>query len=261
MLKTVILVSDFLFFPVKLNYMKGDKGDKKEQFNKIAELIYKTSLGLNFRFDLAKLRAKFGILPQALITDKKRNDWYATLTNEQKVDYWDSIFNFFKDHRLPVVSRWLMDHYICRDKILPFSSKASVFDTSEVDFDAIAFRGESPVEIKWKNSGQPFIRLYISDLASADDVKKVVDKNWPEIKRNLGFQWAGKRRVVRPVNDKEIHEFIYFLSLRSREMLGIKGKGYKENHIAKLVNEEYKKNYTADNIKQIIVRQRKLRKG
>lgn len=240
--------------------MQGDKGDQKKKFNKVAELIYKKSLGLNFRFDLAKLRAKFGISPQELTSDKKRNDWYASLIKEQKFEYWDLILNFFIDHELPVVSRWLMDYYICHNKIIPFFPKASVFDTCEIDFDAIAFRGESPVETKWKNCGQPFVRLYISDLASADDVKKVIDKNWKAIKRNLSFQWAGKRRVVRPVDDKEIHEYIYFLSLRSRKMLGIEDKGHKEIYIAKLVNEKYNKNYTMDSIVQIIVRQKKLRK-
>lgn len=243
--------------------MKGDKGDKKKQFNKVAELIYKTSLNWDFRFDLSKLRARFGIIPQELTTDKKRNDWYATLTDEEKTDYWNSIFDFFIKYQLPIVSRWLIHYYVCHDKIPLFSPKASLFNTCELDFEANAYLGDSSVETRWKKCGQPFICLYISDLTSLDDIKYFLDKNWKAIKRNLSFQWAGKGRRIRPADDKEIHEYIYFLSLRSRKILGIKGKEYKEVFIAKLVNEKYKerkKKYSQENIKQIINRQKKLRK-
>jgi hypothetical protein len=239
---------------------KGDKENKEKEFHKISELIYKTSLRFDFRVDLSKIRAKFSISPQDIKTDKDRNDWYATLTREEQDNYWDSIFDLFIKYQLPVVSRWLIDYYVCRDKIIPFSPKAFVFNTCEIDFESIAFHGDSSIRTKWKNCGQPYICFYISDLTTEDEAKEVISKNWKKIKENLNLQWMGKRRVIRPLKDKAIHEHAYFLSLRSRKMLGMKGKGYKKDHIAKLINEKYNKKYSADNIQKIINNQKRLRK-
>lgn len=242
--------------------MKGEKGDKNKQFNKVAGLIYKTSLGLDFRLDLSKLRGKFGINNQGFDTDKERNDWYSSLSSKQRDDYWENAYDFFAKYNLPVASHWLIDYYITHNKVPPFSPQATVFDTCELDFGAISHLGTSPTDKKWKTGKVPFIRLYISDLASKEDVKTFIDKNWKAIKTNLGFQWAGNRRVIRPAKEdnKKIQEEIYFLSLRSRDMLGAKKKQYKETVITKMINDKYNKDYSEDNIRQIIVRQRKLRK-
>ena len=242
--------------------MKGEKGDKTKGFNKIAELLYKTALGLDFRSDLSKLRAEFGIASQGFKTDKERNDWYNSLPDNKREKYWEDIFSFFAKYNLPAVSRWTIDYYICRNTLPPLSPKASAFDVCELDFGTISHMGATPTETKWKFGKVPFIRLYISDLASKEDVKDFIDKNWKAIKRNLGLQWAGDRRIVRPTKDedKKIQEEIYFLSLQSRDTLGAKRKDYKETLITKIINKKYGKSYSDHNIRQIIVRQRKLRK-
>lgn len=44
----------------------NDKKGEKEQFNKVAELISKTALNINFGLDLAKLRRDFVLIRPAL---------------------------------------------------------------------------------------------------------------------------------------------------------------------------------------------------
>lgn len=169
-------------------------------------------------------------------------------------------------YSLPVSSRWLIDYYVCRNKILPFSAKTLNRTTCELDYETIANIGETSTARRWKNGHQPFITLYISDLASKEDIKKFIDKNWNVIRDYMNLQWAGKPRIIRPIKeeDRKIHEQIYYLSLRSKKELSTQyniKKPYKEDVISKIIKEKYGKDYSSDNIKQIIARQKKLRKG
>jgi len=57
----------------------NDKKGEKEQFNKVAELISKTALNINFGLDLAKLRARFCINPAGFESDNECNHYTGPL--------------------------------------------------------------------------------------------------------------------------------------------------------------------------------------
>jgi hypothetical protein len=244
----------------------NDKKGEKEQFNKVAELISKTSLNINFGLDLAKLRARFCINPAGFESDNERNHWYSNLSSEEASEYWEDIYNLFMKYSLPVSSRWLIDYYVCRNKILPFSAKTLNRTICELDYETIVNMGETSTAIRWKNGHQPFITLYISDLASKEDIKKFIDGNWEVMRDYMSLQWTGKPRIIRPIKDenRKIHEQIYYLSRQPKKMLSAQSnnsKTYKEEIISDIINEKYGRKYSFDNIKQIIARQTRLRKG
>lgn len=245
--------------------MKDKKGEK-DQFNKVAELINKTALNMNFGLDLSKLRARFCIDPAGFQSDEERNHWYSTLSLEEANEYWKDAYDLFMKYSLPVSFRWLIDYYICRNKILPFSAKTLNRTTCELDYETIASTGETSTAKRWKNGHQPFITLYISDLASKEDIKKFIDRDWEVMRDYMKLQWAGKPRIIRPIKeeDRKIHEQIYYLSLLPKKMLSTQyniSKTYKEEIISEIIKEKYDKEYSSDNIKQIIARQKRLRKG
>jgi hypothetical protein len=153
-----------------------------------------------------------------------------------------------------------MDYYVCLNKIIPLSAKSSTFDTCEVDLTAHFYmdKSDSDIEKKWRNGQIPFVRFYISDLASLEDAQRIIKRKWPAIKDTLADQWAGKKRVIRPNNPetKKLHELIYFLSLNTPS---VKNE-YKEVTLQKILRSKYNITITDSNIKQIIARQRKLKK-
>ena len=245
--------------------MDNKKGEK-DQFNKVAELINKTALNTNFGLDLSKLRAKFCINPAGFKSDDERNHWYSNLSLNEADEYWENAYDLFMKYSLPISSQWLIDYYICRNSILPFSVNTLNSVTCELDYETIANIGETSTARRWKDGRQPFIALYISDLASKNDIKKFIDRSWNAMQDYMKLQWVGKPRIIRPIKDenRKLHEKIYYLSRQPKKMLSTQcnsNKTYKEDIISDIIKEKYNKEYSSDNIKQIIARQKRLRKG
>lgn len=258
--------------------MKGDKT------HKVRELFQDIATGLEFRLDVAKIRSNFDIPPEGFPTFEEMDRWYVVVANKRprpKKTYDDCLEWLQTKYKIPVVTTGLIHFFVSMNKILPFTDD-EVFDVCEFDRATYSIDGESPILKSWQRNGRPFISLYISDIASKDDVIHYLNREWEAIKSHLqnipsavafrNQDWNFfekkdasinkfvelKKKRIKVSRHRSRDEKVYFLSLMSRELLGAK-KGEYKNQAIKRKLEENGVNLNTDNIRQIISRQKKLR--
>ncbi|MEK7537255.1 MAG: hypothetical protein AAB584_02320 [Patescibacteria group bacterium] len=107
--------------------------------------------------------------------------------------------------------------------------------------------------------------IYISPYTSKSDLILAVNKKWPEIKNELQKKNINNKNLkgllrVRSHTKKERDKMIFDLYNKSREELGLKRGEYKEIIVSLLLKKQGI-DVQPENVKMIVLRQRKLRKG
>lgn len=161
---------------------------KGEKTNKIQELLSDLESNSSFIDQVLAIRKEYHIpkngfdkIPQGLFFEGDGNVGFGA-----KIKSLQKLFD------LPVFFSSFFSNYVLYGHSFP----SFFFDNKELcELDIFSPIHPSPIDKYWSESGIPFIRLYISDLASKQDVIDFIDKNWtPEIKRHLDEQRGAPKK-------------------------------------------------------------------
>ncbi len=252
-----------------------NKQRKKKIPDKAGELFYRASLKEAFHNDLLKIRVMFSIPRDGFKSTEVAKKWISDYISTKEpndppgTNYFVEERNFLIKHKLPLNASTLFHSYVL------LNGKQSIYgdfdgDICEIDDNIgtiaeiespVSVRIISPTETKWHASGQAFVKLFISANATPTDVQRYIKNNWSTIREALKKQLGNKQLVrVRTITHKERDEKILELYSLSRQELGLnKGERgqYKDIAVASRMTElGYK--VTADNVRKIISRQKKL---
>ena len=128
--------------------------------------------------------------------------------------------------------------------------------------DDFSFFVEMPEDREIKIAQRPFVKLWIYDTASRDDLLKFVRKNWNFIKYNIAHQSIKPVGRIKSTDHKDRDRMIlelYELPKKDlHQMAGVSDKKtYRETLVGIILSSRGEKNITSDAVKKVIVRYRK----
>lgn len=229
------------------------------------ELFYRTTLRKDFQADIVKIRKEVGIPDGGFVNDKDLEKWTKSRTASQHYAIQKRLPGIMKKYKLPPTLWSELYFYIeqTNNSTSPLIYTFLCSIESGAESSNLLINGSMPAEKMWKESGHPFVKLFISDLASLDYTRDYLEKNWKGIQGVLDKQRGSKKKRVRATKNKSLKKEILSLSLKSSVELAkeIKGPVYdKATAIAVILKKKYDKNIEGDNVRQVIYRQKKLRK-
>lgn len=231
--------------------------------NKLDELCYRVYITKDFQVDLARTRSRFGIPDLGFASEKTYEIWYAKSTRKKDGDFYKDCADLVTKYHLPPDAQIRLKEYVLfgtsglRPESLDVWVPLDELGVCEVEI--------SPKSVdQWTRSGIPTARLIISDHATQRDVLKYVRSHWKIIQRVLDIQrGAGKKRLVRPVRDREMQEEVLILNklpIQALRKMAPKGEyEYKEMAIAAIISSKRQDTITADNVKKIVTRRSKTK--
>jgi len=158
-------------------------------------------------------------------------------------------------YELPTTSGFvsLALDYIKKNKLPSVSEIKKLDDNALFHLDVPAF------PIRKRNIR--YVQLMIFDGAKKTDAKKFIVDNWKKIEILLKAQRRSTTddKRVRRTTYKDENEYIYYLSQKTREHLGLVGsRGRKDDIIVEMVKKKYDRTITRDHVRTIIKEQKKL---
>lgn len=206
-------------------------GDKVQKTDKASELWFRLFLNADFKKELYKLR--------------KKKDSFAYYFQQ------DSLFRKYKI--LPTQRlRNICDQYI-------FGRK-----NAKIAGDYLPVRVQTPSESELQESKKAFLKLWIYDGVSRDEIIEYIKKKWRMIEQLLRFQNMPRVKRVRKIRNKKLIELVLKVNKLStkelrRRCVGMNGymTMYREDLIRHLIaQKEY--HVSVETIKGIIVRYKKI---
>lgn len=220
--------------------------------NKAVEAIYKLSLSKSFRKLVKTARESLGIPPEGFDSSKEE-----LLTPPDLIELVDQAFALLDLHKLPRTYWVEMVEYIKYGEFYYEGNKDDQIISIEYPD-----RSSSDHEKTYKNYSQPYVKLFILDASTQEDVLAAIRKSWVKIKGSLKNQGGSDERVRKSLN-KERNYLISILSERSKsdlaEMIGVNPKlyAYKEALVSEVMKQKYKLKVSADVVKKYSSRPRK----
>lgn len=166
---------------------KGDRPNPGE------ELLYHLSGNQEFQQDLLKARKFLGIPEEGFPDEDMCKKW---LKDGNALDLLSADLYFQKKYKISIAYRFYIDDYIFFGEI---RSKVNKQLPPSVVFERYAHRADmdlGDVEEFYKETGEPYAKLFILGNASKSDVLDYINKNWEKVEEILTEQ-RGVRKVVR----------------------------------------------------------------
>ncbi len=228
-------------------------GDKKHISDDLSEILYKASLKKPFKDKVQEIRTEFNIPPKGFVSKKEVDLWYSKLGQS-----WPMHENFYaRIEQLPLVkelqlsaSAILADYILSNGTFKIFNSTPYYYSC---DFEEVSpsKKVNTVLENRWKQFGQPFIRVYIPRNAGQPAVHEFIKTHW-RLFQGIHFRKAEYAKSERRTSsdDKKIINEIERCWKLPRETLGLIKGEKREDGIARLINSKFKKSLSPEAVRQ-----------
>lgn len=229
------------------------KGDKKTNL-RTKKLIYELSLNEKFNNFIKSARKQLLIPSSGFKSDVKFNEWLdGDKENGMNLVAFD--FEIQEKFGIPLTYCTIVSQYLCfgPDKIkIPRDPKIVIENIYSDD--------EGSLDELYKKTNVPFVKVYILGGSTKEQVVQELRDRWEEIERVFWRQGCDSR-IVKEIKNEERDALIFDLYSKSRKDLGMKKGTYKEMTVARILREKYQTEISADEVKTIVKKQRKMRLG
>ena len=198
--------------PKKSDNVSMKKGDGP---NPGVEFLYKLYGEQGFRQDIIGARKHLGIPEGGFIEDGMDEKW---MKDNHIFDLMAVESYLQKKYKISIAYIWQLSDYIFFGEI---RNKANMKIPPSVVIEKYAHRkdiGLGDVEEFYKETAEPYVKLYILGNASKSDILGFINKNWKEIEDVLVEQ-RGERRMIRTTTYKGRNQLIKELICKSIEEL------------------------------------------
>jgi len=192
---------------------KGDGPNPGEEF------FYKLSLRQEFQQDILSARKQLGILERGLASEDDRIEWLSA--NKDKAFNFMGIELGLKErYKIPLEYWIFISEYIFfgESRGVLKSNIAPVVIDEHAHEEGDRYR-YGDIEGFYRETGEPYAKLFILGTASKTGVINFINKNWGKIEDVLDVQRGQKRKRVRKTTNKERNRLIKELWRKSAKEL------------------------------------------
>jgi len=214
---------------------------EKHNNTKFEKLLYQSTLMPEFKNDIGHLRAEFNIPPGGFDTSEEYKQWFInnTVSHQTIPEMFRKHPRLIRKYKLPATDyflRYFHDYVICENKFFTTSSQDNYL--CEIDIDLPEKGRITPTETFWNESGQPYVKIFVPDTTSRDNVKDFIDASWTPIKQLLKNRGSVRKQIRKTIHKKR-NARICELWGKTREELGRKRGEYKGDVIARIIKDEF----------------------
>ena len=230
-------------------------GEKKFNKDAIMESLERKAYSERFKLDIKNIRREHGI-PQNGFKNIDYGEW-AEDYNYLFLEFRRDIDNILIKHGLPLGAGFPLEVYTLTNKFSLLSKNPPNFYSCDLD-QTWSPGISSPIEEKWRKSGEKFVRVYIGENVSLRMVQNYIEQHWSII-QNTFFKNSESKKLIRRSSNFERDKLIGYYYQKSRSELGlIKGK-YKDMKVADILMDKHGIKITPEHVRKIAQRMKKLR--
>lgn len=233
---------------------------RREKFtNKAKEILEKMSSTAKFKKDVRWLREWLFIPVGGFKLRKDVDDWRGYNGGTEKLN--TAVLSMIERHKLAVYDPFLIEEYLVH------GNKFKEFEFNmlgcQIDETATFLRKkfyESPIEKKWRDAKQPFVKMLISSDASLHEAQQFLKEQWPWIRELFEVDGMIDKKRIRPTDNKSRDALIRAIAKRPHKSL-LAETGRTRGNVELLVKLIFQKKYnvmlTTENIHRVLYKRRK----
>jgi hypothetical protein len=172
---------------------------KKGGVQKAVEAIKKLVFNKGFRADIRKSRQMLGIPPDGFLEWEEANDF----ARKNTMDLFGHTVGLLEKYDLPLTYWIELSRYIESNN--PETGRTAADTTIAIEYPDSEY--STDLGKLYTGFKQPYVKVYILDASSKEEVAAQINKNWKEIEqslRNQGWQDRGTRSAKNWLRDSRI---------------------------------------------------------
>jgi hypothetical protein len=235
----------------------------RQKGNKSHELFWAAWYSEPFQNDLLRIRKRFDIPPEGFTGDSpdlssEEKRWLHNLTPEDKRCFAAAIIQMAKKHQLPTTMLRIIELRLL-DPSHPFLDHVGFTPMCGLEQDdPVLIAGSRTDDQVWRQSGLPFVTMYISDYANLAEAQKFLKDAWPRVQKLLRQKRGDQpKRRIRMTKTQKLRQFL----IEEHAKLKCHGrtKGGLDMLLSRSATAKFGKPITPENIRALLSRERKRR--